>query len=153
MSRSSSRRGCVALVQGHLRVVVIGDPRQRRTRLALAAGAQRQHLVRREMAVKISPAKTLHAVKMAGLTRHLHHALHSAADHDHFAIGGLGGVGDRLEAGDVGGKGGDGHPPLGSFHQLGNGGGDLGFRRRAPFPHRIGGIADQRQHAGIAELA
>jgi hypothetical protein len=38
----------VALVQGDLRMVVIGDARQRRARLALAARAQRQHLVRRK---------------------------------------------------------------------------------------------------------
>src|SRR4051794_3788098 len=66
----------VALVQRDLRMVVIGDARQRRARLALAARAQRQYLVRREMAVEISTAEILHAVEMTGLARDLYHAFH-----------------------------------------------------------------------------
>ena len=143
----------VALVQRDLRMIVIGDARQRRARLALAAGAQRQHLVGRKMPIEIGAAEILHAVEIAGLARHLHHALHRAPDHHHLAPGRLGGVRDRAQPRDVGGKGGHGDPALGGLHQFGDGLGDLGLRRRAPFPHRIGGIADQRQHAGIAEFA
>ena len=102
----------VALVERHLRMVVIGDARQRRARLALAAGAQRQHLVGRKMAVKVGAAKILHAVEMAGLARHLHHALHGAADHHDFAPGGAGGIGHRAQPGDVGGEGGHGDAAL-----------------------------------------
>ena len=143
----------VALVQRHLRMVVAGDPRQRRARLALAARAQRQHLVRRKMAVEIRAAEILHAIEIAGLARDLHHALHGAADHDDLAVGGFGGIRDGPDARDVGRKGRHGDPALGGLHELGDRLGDLGFRGRAAVAHRIGGIADQRQHAGIAELA
>ena len=143
----------VALVQGHLRMIVIGDARQRRARLALAPRAQRQHLVGGKMAVEIGAAEILHAVEIAGLARDLHHALHGAADHHDLAARGLGRIGDRAQPRDVGRKGGHGDPALGALHQFGDGLCDLGLGRRAPFPHRVGGIADQRQHAGIAELA
>ncbi len=142
----------VALVQRHLRMIVIGDARQRRARLALASRAQRQHLVGGKMAVEIGAAEVLHAVEIAGFARHLHHALHGAADHHHLAPRSLCGIRDRAQPRDVGSKGGHGDPTLGRLHQFGDGLGDLGLRRRAPFPHRIGRIADQRQHAFVAEF-
>ena len=66
-------------------MVVIGDARERRARLALAAGTQRQHLVGRKMPVKIGAAEILHAVEIAGFAGDLHDALHRASDHHHFA--------------------------------------------------------------------
>ncbi len=85
----------ISLVQRHLRMVVIGDARQRRARLALASRAQRQHLVGREMAVEIGTAEVLHALEITGFARHLDHALHGASDHHDLAPGCLRGVRDR----------------------------------------------------------
>ena len=53
------------------RMLVLGDARQRGARLALAAGAERQNLVGRQVAVALHAAKLLHAVEIAGLARHL----------------------------------------------------------------------------------
>src|SRR4051812_8274599 len=75
----------VALVERTSRVVVVGDAGQRGPRLALAAGAQRQHLVRREMAIEVHAPERLYPVEIAALARHLHHPLHRAAYHDDFA--------------------------------------------------------------------
>ena len=111
----------VALVQRDLRMVVIGDARQRRARLALAAGAQRQHLVGRQMAIDIGAAEILHVVEIAGLARHLHHALHGAADHHDLAAGGLRGIRHGAQPRHVGGEGGDGDAALCGFHQCGDG--------------------------------
>ena len=66
-------------------MVVIGDTRKGRARLALAAGTQRQHLVGREMPVELGASEILHAVEIAGFASDLHDALHRAPDHDHFA--------------------------------------------------------------------
>ena len=44
-------------------MIVIGDARKCRARLALAARAQRQHLVGGEMAVEVGPAEILHALE------------------------------------------------------------------------------------------
>ena len=134
-------------------MIVIGDARQCRARLALAAGAQRQHLVRREMAVEIGAAKILHTVEMACFARHLHHPLHRAADHHHLAAGGLRRIRHRAQPRDVGGESGDRHAAFCGLDEFGDGLRDFSLRRRTAFPHRVGGIADQRQHAGIAEFA
>ena len=71
-----------------LGMIVLGDARKRRARLALAAGAERDDLVRRQIAVDIDRPKILHAVEIAGLARDLHDALHGAADHHDLAVGG-----------------------------------------------------------------
>ena len=105
------------------------------------------------MAVEVGPAEILHAVEIAGLARHLHHAFHGAPDHDDLAVGGPGGVRNRSQPRDVGGEGRHRDAASCAFHELGDGLGDLGFRGRAPFAHRVGGIADQRHQAGIAEFA
>ena len=143
----------VALVERHLRMIVIGDARERRARLALAAGTQRQHLVRRKMAVEIGPAKILHAVEIAGFPRHLHDALHGASDHHHLASRQPRRIRNRAQPRDIGSKGRHRDPALGRLHQFGDGLGDFGFRRRAAVPHGVGGIANQSQHAGVTEFA
>jgi hypothetical protein len=60
-------------------------------------------------------------------------------------------LGDGAHTPDIRREGSDGHAAgrfLDDFQALADG----LFRRRLAFPHRIGGITDQRQHAGIAEL-
>jgi hypothetical protein len=105
------------------------------------------------LSVEISAAEILDAVEKTGLTRDLHHALHRAPDHHDLAAGGLRGIGDCAQPRDVGRKGGHGDAAFCALHEFDNGFCNFGFRRRAPFPNRIGGIPDQRQHAGLAELA
>src|SRR5215211_8810400 len=61
----------VALVQRHLRVIVIGNARQRRARFALTARAKRQDLVRWEVAVKIGASESLDAIEITGFARDL----------------------------------------------------------------------------------
>src|SRR5258708_34226618 len=56
----------VALVQRHLRMIVIGDARQRRARFALASRTQRQHLVRGKMAVEVAAAEILYTAGIPG---------------------------------------------------------------------------------------
>src|SRR3954453_1309934 len=96
----------ITLVQRHVRMIVVRDPRQRRTRLALASRTQRQYLIRREMTVQIGPAEILHAIEIPGLTRHLHNALHRTSDNHDLAPGSLCGISYRLHARHIGGKGG-----------------------------------------------
>ena len=61
---------------------------QRGARLALAAGADRHDLVRRQITVGIRRAEILHAIKIAGFTRHLHQTFHRAADNDNLQVAG-----------------------------------------------------------------
>ena len=134
-------------------MVVIGDPRQCRPRLALAARAQREHPVGREMPIEVRAAKILHAVEITGFARDLHHTFHRAPDHHDLTPREAGRVRNRAHPRDVGSKRGHRDPAFGCLHQFDDGLCDFCFRRRAPFPHRIGGIADQRQHAGVTEFA
>ena len=71
----------------------VGDDRlamreKRGARLALAAGAERHHLVRRQVAVDVQAAEVPHAVEIAGLARHLDDAIHGAPDHHDLAPAG-----------------------------------------------------------------
>ena len=143
----------VAARQRHFRMIVRRDARQRRARLALAAGADRHHLVRRQIAIGIDAAEILHAIEIAGLARDLHQPLHGAADNDNLAVCSARRIGDGFDAGDVGCK---------RRHR--------NARRRArmscfsvaatsasdgerPSPHGIGGIADHGEAALVAQRA
>ena len=132
-------------------MLVLGDAGERRARLALAAGAQRQHLVRRQITVAFDAAEILHVLEITGLARDLDHALHGAADNDHFAVGGAGGVGDCAQPPDMGGESRDRDAAPRGADQFGQRLRDICFRWRLALAHRIGGIADQRQHALVAE--
>ena len=135
-------------------MVVLGDARERRARLALAAGAERHHLVGRQMAVDVDRAKLLDAVEIAGLARDLRDAVHGAADHDDFALaGGRGFAPPRamratLEAKVVTATR-RGAVRISSASDFAT----SALRRRAALAHRVGGIADQREAALVAERA
>ena len=141
----------VALGQRDLGMLILGDARQRRARLALAAGAQRQHLVGRQIAVAVHAAEILHTVEIAGLARHLGDALHGAADQNHFATYGARRLGNGADAADMGGKGGDGNSCRRGANEFGQRARHIGFPGRAAVADRVGGIADERQHALVAE--
>ena len=111
------------------------------------------HLVGRQIAVGSIAAEILHAVEIAGLARDLHDALHGAADHHDFAAGGARGLGDRAHARHIGGECRDRDAARRGADQLGERLRDVGLRGRAALAHRIGGIADQRQAALVAERA
>src|SRR5262245_5725733 len=91
-------------------MVVLGNAGERGARLALAAGAECEHLVRRQVAVNLDGTKILDAVEIAGLARDLGDALHGAADQADLASTGGRGLRDRSQARHIGGEGGDGDP-------------------------------------------
>ena len=53
-------------------------------------------------------------IEIAGLLRRLDDAIHGAADHDELTVRRARGIGHRTDAGDVGGKGGDGPTRFGA---------------------------------------
>ena len=125
---------------------------ERRARLALAAGAQRHHLVGRQVAVGIGAAKLLDAVEIAGLAGDLGDAVHGAADHHHLAAAGAAprprppACAPRWRR--------RSSPRRGRALLAINSLSDFAtsrFGRRAPFAHRIGGIPDHGEAAGVAE--
>ena len=141
----------VAARQRDVGMLVLRDAGERGARLALAAGAERQHFVRRQIAVTFNAAEILHALEIAGLARHLHHALHRATDNNDFALCGAGGVRNGAQAADMGGKRRHRDATRRGADQFGESLCHIRFRGRPALAHGIGGIADQRQHPGIAE--
>ena len=143
----------VAARKRHFRMIILGDAGERGARLALAAGAEREHLVRRQVAVDLDRTEIRDTVEIAGLARDLRDALHGAADQDDLAFAGGRGLRHRAQARHVGGEGGDGHPRRRAADKLGERFRNVGFGGRAPLAERIGGVADQRQAALVAERA
>ena len=141
----------VAATQRDFRMLVLGDAGERGARLALAAGAKRQHLVRRQIAVGLHLAEILHAVEVTGLARHLHDPLHSPADHHDLAFGEPRRFGNGANAADMGGEGGNGDARRRGADELGKRFRHLSFGGRAALADGIGRIADQRQHALVAK--
>ena len=134
-------------------MIIERDARQRRPRLALAAGTHRDHLVRRQIAVGIGRAEILYAVQIAGFARDLHQPVHGAPDDDDLAVGGARGIGDRLDARDIGGKGRDRNARRRALDQRRQSFRNFGFRRRTAFAHRIGRIPDHGEATFVAERA
>ena len=110
------------------RMLVLGDARQRRARLALAAGAERHDLVGRQVAVGIERAEFADVVEIAGLARDLRDALHGAPDQHDLAAAGGRRLGHGADARDVGGEGGDADAARRAADQLA----PAPWRRRLP---------------------
>ena len=77
---------------------------------------------------------------------------HGPAREHHFAAIGPGGAHGGSDALHMGGKGRDGDTALGVLDNVGNGCGDIAFGWRKPFAQDIGGIANQRIDAFIADF-
>ncbi len=143
----------VARSQAHMRVRAVGDARQGRPRLALAAGAQIEHLALGHgggLGVGQERRMGLEQAHMGGGGGH---ALHGAAHQAHPAPAGLGGADHRIHARHVGGEASHGHLAL----QRGDQGVQLfthlGFRAGHAVDEHVRRIADHGQHALVAQLA
>jgi hypothetical protein len=90
-------------------MLVLRDPRHGGARLALASGAERHDLAGRDLLELAFFVNGEVRIEITGFLRRLDDAVHGAADHDELAACGARGIGDGADAGDVGGKGRDGH--------------------------------------------
>ena len=135
------------------RVLVFGDARERRARLALAARRQSQNLVARNAVEMILAEERRQAVEIAAFARHRDDALHRAADHHDLLAVGDPRLRRRAKARHIGGESRDDDAARRLADQRGKIGRDIGLRRALPFAQHIGRIADQRQHAFIAQRA
>ena len=102
----------VAGAQLRGRMLVLGHARERRARLALAAGGERQNVVARQALERVHAEELRHAVEHAAFARDRDDALHRAPQNADLPTRGEAGLGGRAQARDVGGEGGDDHPAL-----------------------------------------
>ena len=140
----------------HLDVAVagLGHAGKRRQRLALAAGGDEHHLLRRVLVDLLNVDEDgVRHMQVAQLLGHLGVGDHAASAHRHLAARLDGQVDDLLDAVDVGGKGGHNdalfaRPVEQSADPLGHrllGGGEAGALG-------VGGVGQQRQDAAAAVL-
>ncbi len=132
-------------------MLIQGYPRHGGARLALAAGAQRHDLPRRNVLEFILLDEGKLGIEIAGLLRSFDHAVHGAADHHEPAPGGARGIGHGADAGDVRGEDGHRHAPRRLGDQALEGHGDIGLRGRHAVTDGVGRVANQRGDAFLAE--
>ena len=104
-----------------MRVIVAGDPRQGRARLALAAGADQHDPVARDVAGLVLGQKARQIVEIAVLARRLVDPPQRAADQRDIAAMGRRRLRDRLEPRNIRGEAGDCDPRIVAADQIGQG--------------------------------
>ncbi len=119
--------------------------------LALASGAQREHLVGLEIAELLLVEVAEIFRQIAGVDRHLDHAVHGAADDDEVAARSLRRLCDGPDARDVRGERRYRHAALGTGDDAGERGRHLCLGRRVPCPEGVRRIADEGLNPLLAE--
>ena len=143
----------VATFDRDVRVVVVGDPRQRRHRLALAAGAEDQHLVGRQIHRRLwRDDRIVGDREVAEVPRDVHVLPHRAADHRDLAPALDRDVGGLLHAVDVRGERRDEDPALAHRHQRAERLADESLRARHAGPLGVRRVAEQEVDAAVADL-
>ena len=132
-------------------MLVFRDARQRRARLALAPGGDRQHLVARQARERVGAEERRQAVEVTALARNRDDALHRATHHDDLTAVGEARFGGDAQPRDVRGEGRHDDAALGLAHEFGEAPSDVGLRGAFAFAEHVGGIADQREHALLAQ--
>ncbi len=143
----------VAAVDRDRRMVVVGDPRERRHRLALAAGAEDHHLARRQVhrLLRLDDHALVDRQVAQGL-RDVEVLLHRPADDRHLAAD-LGGDVDRLlHPVHVRREGDDEDPPAPQRDQRAEGLADEALRAGHPGPLGVRRVAEEQIDALVAEL-
>ena len=135
------------------RMLLLGHPRQRRARLALASRRQRQHFVARQPLERVGAEERRQAVEIAAFAGDRDDALHRPPHHQHLPPGRQPRLRRGAQPRDVGGEGGDDDAGFRLGDELAQRARDVGLRRALALAHDIGGIADQREHALVAERA
>ncbi len=93
-------------------MLVLGHARERRARLALAAGREREDLVARQALERVHAEELRHAVEHAAFARDRDDPLHRAPQNADLPAGGESRLGCSAQPRDIGGEGGDDHPAL-----------------------------------------
>ncbi len=135
------------------RVISFGDAGQRGARFALAAGADDQGLVAWQVLGRIFAKKGRHILEIAVLAGRLVHAPEGTPGQDDAATVGRGGLRDGFQAPDIAGEAADGDPFRAFGDDVGEAGQQVGLRARRGFLENVGRVADQGQHAVVAEFA
>ena len=133
------------------RMVVPGDARQRTARLALAAGDQQQDVVVRDVVDVVLGQERRQGLQIAALAGRRVHVAQRPADNGHAAPRVLRRQRHRFHPRDVAGEAGDRDAAAQVADQRGQAAAHVQLAAGMALDHRIGRIADHRQHALVAE--
>ena len=134
-------------------MLVLGDAGDCRAGLALAAGAEQQHLVGRQVTELLLVQQAAGILQHAAGARGFDGVAHGAAGDHHLAAARPGGADGGGYAVEVRGKGGDGDAASGFADDPHNGFGNLRLGWRETFAQHIGRIAHQHVDAVGADGA
>jgi hypothetical protein len=132
-------------------MLVPGDTRQGRARLALAAGAEQEHLVTGQVAHVILGDRRRHVGQIAGFAGGVVDPVHGAAEEGDPPTMQGGHLHDGLDARHIGREAGDGDPSLERADHLGEVFAHLRLGPRLSLDQGVGGIADHRGHALLGQ--
>ena len=104
-------------------------------------------LFARQVPVGLLVEKRRQALEHAEFARDIDDPADGAADHDHLAAGRLRGERDRAKPADIRREGGEGDAARRRPHDLRKLARHLGLARAPALAHRVGRVADQREHA------
>ena len=133
-------------------MLTFGDAGHGCAGFTLAAGGEYDDAVTRQRVEGHGPEEGRAAVEIAELARHLDGALHGAAGNDDSSACRHGSLGHRAQTCDVGREGRDHHAALRAGDDVGQRGAHIRLRRALALAHDVGGIADERQHALVADF-
>ena len=143
----------VATLDRDVRVVAVGDPRQRGHRLALAPGAEHQHAVRRQLhRLFRRHDRLLRKLDIPEVARDVHVLPHRAADDRDFAAVRDRDLGGLLDAVHVRRERRDDDPPGAKRDELAEGLADESLGAGHPRTLRVRRVAEQKVDAAAAEL-
>ncbi len=143
----------VARAEIHVLVIVDRDPGQRRQRLALRAGAQAQHVLRRVVAhVRVADLQPRRHLEVPQPGRDLRVLDHATPDERHLPPVLLGQVHEHLHPVQARREQRDDDLPLGRGEDLLERVDDLQLRAGVARPVDVRAVAEERQHAPRAQL-
>ena len=143
----------VAPLDAHVLVVAVSDPRERRHGLALAASAEHEHPVRRQLhRLPGRHERVLRQVDVPQVARDVHVLAERAPDERDLAAVRDPDFGGLLHPVDVRGERRDEDPALAGGTDLAEGFADESLRTRHPRSLRVGRVSEQEVDAESAEL-
>ena len=134
-------------------MLVVGDTGEGGARLALAAGAHHHDLVARQVGKLVLVEKAEVLRQIAGLDGDCDDAVQRAPGDDELSVRRLAPPRDRCKARDIRGEAVTATRRGRLLDDVGQRFRNVGLGRRDALAHRIGRIADHREHAFVAELA
>src|SRR5271165_368153 len=133
------------------RVLVLGHAGERRARLALASGRERENPLTRQALEGVHAEELRHAIEHAAFACDRDDPLHRAPQNADLPARSESRLGCSAQPRDIGGESGDDHPALRPADEVFQHGGDVALGRAFALAQDVGRVADEGEDALVAE--